>query len=127
MLDNSTTQAEMDACFAPFITITILSPAHKTYETNSLPVIVFDRSSSMVGMEYRYKLTNETNWSTAVPMSESGISTDYWYADYLALPEDNGEWELEVTALSNESEIFTRRVVFTLDINFDGLEIKSPK
>jgi hypothetical protein len=127
MLDNSTTQAEIDACFAPYITITILSPAHKTYKSNSLPVVVFDRSESMVSMEYRYKPTNDTNWSSSVPMTESLIADNYWEANYLALPEESGEWELEVTAESNTSETFTRRVVFTLDIDFDGLEIKSPK
>ena len=71
LLDNSTTKAEIDECFAPYITITILSPAHKTYETNSLPVIVYDRSSSIVQMEYRYKRTNETNWSSSVPDRKS--------------------------------------------------------
>jgi hypothetical protein len=127
LLDNSTSREEIDACFAPHITITILSPAHKVYETNTLPVIVYDRSSSMVNMEYRYREYNETDWSASVPMSESGISEDYWEADYLALPQESGDWILEVTSVNDVAETFTRQVRFELDIDFGHISIESPK
>lgn len=126
MLDNSTSDSELESCFAQFITITILSPAATTYNTNSIPVIVYDKSNSMVSMEYRYRQVDQNNWSSSVPMSETADEA-YWEADYLDLPKKNGTWILEVTSENALSQTFTRQVEFELEINLFGLSIITPE
>jgi hypothetical protein len=127
LLSNSTTAAEIEACMAPYINIIILSPAQKIYHTNSIPVIVWDRSGNMTSMEYRWREANGTDWSSSVAMAEDPDTVNYWRGVYLDLPEESGDYVLQVTAADGDGKTYTQEVTFTLDINLGGLKILSPK
>lgn len=125
ILDNSTTQEDIQGCFSGLVRIAILSPASKTYYSNNAPVHVFDSTYSMTTMSYKYReYTDEAEWSGVKGMSP-GTQPGYWFGDYLSLPVKNATYELEVTA-SNATNSYTRSVKFSVEV-FSDLKIINPE
>ncbi|MCY3414617.1 MAG: hypothetical protein INQ03_23410 [Candidatus Heimdallarchaeota archaeon] len=124
ILDNSTTKAEIEACMSGLVRISIISPASKTYRTNTAPVIVYDSTGTMVDMTYRYRNLDDEVWVGDFDMTETS-RPQYWEGEYLSLPPVNATYELEVTA-SNGTHSYTRSVVFKVDLFGGDVELLSP-
>ncbi len=132
-LTENNTLDEIQACFKGLVRIAVLSPVSKTYETNSIPVIVYDSTGDMTSMSYRYRpVENETLWSSSYPMIKTTIpgtnsSTGaYWNGTYLGLPYKNGTYVLQVEA-SNSTNTYTREVTFSINALGSDIVVVSPE
>ena len=130
-LDNTTAQADIQACSLQFTKYAILSPLASIYKSNNIPVIAWDfTNGSISSLRYHFRLANETSFGAWTPMTFDGIEPSnnnyYWRADYLNLPNENGTYVLEMEATIS-GEKFYERVTFELRFGGQEIGIVSPK